>query len=88
MTYKKLLDNIPLDYRSNVMILEDDIMFHNNFAFLLEQQIDKLKTADVLYIGANQSRFSLDMVNEMKQGYYRLLLDLWYLWNNFKPQNN
>ena len=72
MTYKKLLDNIPLDNRSNVMILEDDIMFHNNFGLLLDKQIDRLKTADVLYIGANQSRFSVDMGNEMKQGYYNL----------------
>lgn len=39
---------------------------------LLDTQIDRLKTADILYIGANQSRFSVDMVNEMKQGYYNL----------------
>lgn len=30
MTYKKILDNIPLDNSSNVMIFEDDIMFHKN----------------------------------------------------------
>lgn len=79
LTYKKIIDSIPLDNSSNIMILEDDIMFHKNFALLLDTQIHRLLVSDIVYLGANQTRFTDDMLDKIKDGYYNLS-DLNYYW--------
>jgi len=79
LTYRKICNLLPLNYNSNIMILEDDIMFHNDFFNKLESNIQLLNKNSILYLGANQSRFHADMINQMQNGYYSIS-NIRYFW--------
>jgi GR25 family glycosyltransferase involved in LPS biosynthesis len=79
LTYKKICNLLTLNNSSNIMILEDDIMFHNDFLNKLQSNIHHLNTNSILYLGANQSRFHADMINQMQDGYYNIS-NIRYFW--------
>lgn len=61
MSYKQMFGAYLQDKNfkegDKVLILEDDINFHNNFNTQLQQYVDLIKTSDIVYVGANQSRW-------------------------------
>jgi glycosyltransferase involved in cell wall biosynthesis len=79
-TYKKLLYNI--ENKKNIIIFEDDIVFHKNFyENLFKYDSNFFLTNDIVYLGANQSRWNEDIENTIKKHNYYNVCKQKYYWN-------
>lgn len=82
LTYKKLCELIPEDNNSNILIFEDDIVFHKDFFNEFQKKNSYIETNDILFLGANQSKFDNNMVSQINNniGYYTVSNKEYY-WN-------
>lgn len=72
ITFRKLLEDAIEKKYENILIFEDDCVFHKNFWEELSKHIDKIKKYPVFYLGANQFRWTDEQINKVSnnQGYH------------------
>ena len=80
-TYKKILKKVlKTPEINNILLLEDDIYFHKKFTVLIKETQVIFDQYDVVYIGANQQRFSDEQTIQMENGIgYEIAKDKHYI---------
>lgn len=83
LTYKKLLSTLStLSENENIIIFEDDIVFHKNFdEKLLAYEDDFFLSNDIIFLGANQLRWTDKMDSDIKTQKYYQVSNKKYYWN-------
>jgi glycosyltransferase involved in cell wall biosynthesis/GR25 family glycosyltransferase involved in LPS biosynthesis len=80
LTYKKLLYEI--ENNKNIIIFEDDIVFHKNFyKNLFNYNSNIFLSNDIVYLGANQARWNEDIENTIKKHNYYNVCKQKYYWH-------
>ena len=80
LTYRKLLYNI--ENNKNIIIFEDDIVFHKNFyENLFKYDSNFFLTNDIIYLGANQSRWNEEIESSITNYNYYNVCKKKYYWN-------
>ena len=62
ITFRKLLEDAIEKNYDNILIFEDDCVFHKNFWNELAKHRDKIKEFPVFYLGANQLRWTEEQI--------------------------
>jgi glycosyltransferase involved in cell wall biosynthesis len=85
LSFKKLLDSLPENLSNNIVIFEDDIVFHNQFYELLEFYDNKniFNNNDVVYFGAHQNKFNKTMISEIDEHKFYYTSSDWWLYGMY-----
>ena len=78
MSYKKMFEECLNDPNftdmDKIFVMEDDINFHKNFNQEFLKYIGLIKNSDIVYIGANQSRW----IPFTTKTYYKVFTEKWH----------
>ena len=75
LSIKKICNSISIDNSSNILILEENIVFHNNFSEKLKEKIDLglFDSNDIIYFGDNLQKLQDNGVSSYeKSGFYTI----------------
>jgi glycosyltransferase involved in cell wall biosynthesis len=79
LTYKKLLSKI--DNNENIIIFEDDIVFHKNFyENLFKYNSTFFLSNDIVYLGGNHPKWHEETENQIKKDNYYTICKKQYYW--------
>jgi hypothetical protein len=81
LTYNKLLEHIRCQKYVNVLLLEDDCNFVNNFETFIKKLEDVINGNMVTYLGANQFLYDTNQSKEINEqnGFYTLSMNPIYM---------
>lgn len=73
LSHYKIIENAKKNKYKNILIFEDDVIFHKNFVEEFSKQIKKIKNWKLLHLGATQTHW--DNI-EFEDGFYYSLTSL------------